>query len=617
MTIGVDRQPPRRLRSSAINAPTEPSQRGLGHLAPLALTAALGLLVCSVANALSRAMLDPSQLIFWAGVLIIALPIFYRLTSADASPAERLALVCLLAIALYGVKVVQDAPLYTFPDEPIHAFNAEQIVEHGELFRSNPILAATPQFPGLEGATSALMTLTGMSSFGAGVIVVGMARLCLVAAMFLLFLRLGGSARVAGLGTALYTGSFNFLYWGAQFSYESLSLPLMLLVMMALAERYAAPRDRLRVWALPVLLGTAAIVVTHHLTSYALIIFLAGLALCHWAMRRSWRAPNPWPFAAFAAALALGWLVVVASATVEYISPVLSDAVSAIVDTVGGEAAPRSLFEKETPQADATPVAARGIALLAVVILAAGLPFGLRRVWAGKRTQPLVVLLILAALGFFGTLALRFTPEAWETGNRASGFFFIGLAFVVAGVGLDRWRPRAMPHLGRVLATACILVVMAGGIISGWPWDLRLASPLRVSAEGQTISSPPLALAEWAEERVPDDRFAATAADARLLMEAGGRWALPGPAPAIDRILEQPKLFGWEAEVLRENEIRYVVPDRRDVGEDSVRGLWFGRRGSPGERLPKAAVTKFSQLPGASRIYANGEIAVYELGGRR
>jgi hypothetical protein len=617
MKIGVDRPVLRRLRSSAIAAPTESSQRGLGHLAPIALAAALGLLVCSTANALSRAMLDPSQLIFWAGVLIIALPVFYRLTSADASPTERFALVCLLAAALYGVKVVGDAPLYTFPDEPIHAFNAEQIVEHGELFRSNPILAATPQFPGLEGATSALMTLTGMSSFGAGVIVVGMARLCLVAAMFLLFLRLSGSARVAGLGTALYTGSFNFLYWGAQFSYESLSLPLMLLVMMALAEREAAPRARWRAWALPVLLGTAAIVVTHHLTSYALTIFLASLALCGWAIRRSWRPPNPWPFAVFAGALALIWLVVVASNIVDYITPVLGDAVSAIVDTVGGEAEPRALFEKETPEADATPTVARGLALLAVVILAAGLPFGLRRAWASSRTQPLVILLMLAALGFFGTLALRFAPDAWETGNRASGFLFIGLAFIVAGVGLDRWRPREMPRLGRMLATACLAVVMTGGIISGWPWGLRLASPLRVSAEGQTINSPPLALAEWAGERVPDERFAATAADARLLMSAGDRWALPGPSPAIDRIIEQPRFFGWEAEVLREYEIRYVVTDRRDVGEDSVRGLWFGRKDSEGERLPKAAVTKFSQLPGASRIYTNGEIAVYELEERR
>src|SRR5690349_4756359 len=94
-----------------------------GHLAPITLCAGLGILLCSYANALSRQLLHPSELILWAGVMLIALPIFYRLTSRDASPRERLALVCLLGLSLYGVKLVRDAPIFIFSDEPIHAFN--------------------------------------------------------------------------------------------------------------------------------------------------------------------------------------------------------------------------------------------------------------------------------------------------------------------------------------------------------------------------------------------------------------------------------------------------------------------------------------------------------------
>ena len=41
------------------------------------------------------------------------------------------------------------------------------------------------------------------------------------------------------------------------------------------------------------------------------------------------------------------------------------------------------------------------------------------------------MIFVVAALAFFGALALRFAPAAWETGNRAGEFFFIGLAFVV------------------------------------------------------------------------------------------------------------------------------------------------------------------------------------------
>ena len=48
------------------------------------LTAGLGLLACSLADALSRATESPTQLLFWGGLLLIGLPIFYRLTSREA-----------------------------------------------------------------------------------------------------------------------------------------------------------------------------------------------------------------------------------------------------------------------------------------------------------------------------------------------------------------------------------------------------------------------------------------------------------------------------------------------------------------------------------------------------
>ncbi|HKT83539.1 MAG TPA: hypothetical protein VJQ84_06845, partial [Solirubrobacterales bacterium] len=319
-----------------------------GYVAPIALTAGIGLLVCSLANALARGGSDPT-LLYWAGILVISLPIFWRLTSREASTGERLALVCLLGLSLYVVKVVRDAPLFTFSDELVHAFNADQIANHHHLFRSNPILPVTPNYPGLEGATSALMGLTGMSSYWAGVIVVGAARLSLTIGLFLLFTRVSGSPRTAGLAAAIYTGNFNFLFWGAQFSYESLALPLFVVILMALAERDAEPREWARDWAVPLALGIVAVVVTHHLTSYAVAVFLALLAVVYWALRREWSWPNPWRYAVLAAVLAIGWLVLVANSTFGYLGPVIGEAFEAIFNTASGEAPPRGLFQGKGP----------------------------------------------------------------------------------------------------------------------------------------------------------------------------------------------------------------------------------------------------------------------------
>ena len=585
-----------------------------GFLAPIALAAGIGLLICSLANALSREGGDP-MLLYWAGVLLISLPTFWRLTSRDATRGERLGLVVLLGLSLYGVKVVRDAPLFTFSDEMVHAFNADQIVRHGELFRANPILAVTPSFPGLEGATSALMELTGMSSYWAGVVVVGAARLAMMIGLFVLFARVSGSNRTAGLGAAIYAANFNFLFWGAQFSYESLALPLLIVVIAAVAERDASPREWARDWALPLVLGIASIVVIHHLTSYATAVFLIALAGVYWVLRRDWSWPNPWRYGVLATLLALAWLFLVANSTFGYLGPVLGSAFESVFHTASGEAPPRALFQGKGSSVPTTPILARGVALLAVLILAGAAALGLKKAWDRYRRDPFVLIFAAASAGFFATLLLRLAPAAWETGNRLSEYFFVGLAFIAALAAAWERRPEGLRRLDRAALTAAFGVLIVGGAIAGWPWDLQLASPLRVSAEGRTISSPPLALAEWARREIPEgDRFAATIADARLLLTPGEHVALAGKTPDIEDILEETGISGWEAPLLREEDVRYIVADRRQIASDATRGYYFSTASEEEEALPVQVVSKFNQMPGAKRIYSGGDISVYELG---
>jgi hypothetical protein len=605
-------------RETTSSPRVSPSRFSLGHLPAIALATGIGLLLVAIANALSRSTVGDPIWIYWAGILLIAAPVFYRLTAREATPGERLALVLLLGLSLYGVKVFRDAPIFTFSDEFPHAFNANQIADQHHLFHANSLLKVTPYYPGLEGATSALMAITGVSAYTAGVLVVGAARIALVGALFVLFRRTSGSARTAGLAAAIYACTFNFLFWTAQYSYESLALPLLLVIMMALAEREAAPREALRAWAAPVVLAMAAVLVTHHLTSYALVGVFAAIALAYWYVKRSWRPPNPWRFAVLAAVLAAGWLLIVASSTIGYLSPVLSGALDSIVSTFSGESPPRELFGGSDSAVGHTPFVARAVALLAIAILLVGLPFGLREVWRRHRRQPFVLVFAVAAVAFFGTLALRLTPPAWETGNRLSEFLFVGLAFVLAYAAfalLRRWPARQ--RLMRGLLAGTISLVLIGDAISGWPWDSQLARPMEVSASGRTIVSPPLAMAEWAKHDVTRGRFAAPTADANLLLTEAEKKVLAGPYPNVEEILEDPDLAAWQLPLLRRHELRYVVTDLRPAGSDGIRGYYFSTRGSGEGRLSRAVAGKFSRVPGAARIYANGPIAVFDLKGQR
>jgi hypothetical protein len=583
-------------------------------LAPIACFAGIGLLVCSIADALSRATLAPSSLIFWAGMLLIVLPAFFRLSSAEPSARERLAVVCLLGLALYAVKLLRDPFSYTLADEFVHQYNADRIIHYHALFRANPILPIAAQYPGLEGATSALSDLTRMSSFGAGLLLIGAARLALVAGLFLLFSSISGSPRVGGLGAAIYTANANFLLFDAQFSYESLALPLLVVVLAAVAERRGRQRSQYQAWSVPITLGTAAIVITHHLTSYALVVVLVALAALHFAPRRQIRAPSPWPFALLAAALTLGWLFVVASLTVGYLSPVLGKAWTATLHVISGETAPRHLFHGGTASV-VTPIGEKIVALASVVLLALGLPFGLRQVWQRYRAQPFALLFCVAAIGFFATLALRLAPAAWETSTRASEFMFIGLAFVLACMRVDGLSTRRAPWLGRALVTAGFGIVFVGGVISGQGGTALLSQPLRVAAGGRVIESEPVALSRWTAGHLAGGRFVAGDADARLLMTQGRVTPLTGTYPAYDAILTTPTLESWQLPLLRHARVRYVAADRRRRSQDQIVGYFFSVRPPGGARdalFRTADTLKFGLAP-AARIFDSGNIVVYDL----
>ena len=600
-------------------ARAEPRRLGaLGRFPVVAVLTALGLAVCAVTDDLSRASQAPSIWFLWAGVAIIVAPIVYRLCAADESVGERIALVCMLGLALYAVKLMRDPFGYTMPDEFFHAFNADQIARHHHLFTENPILPVSARYPGLEGATSALMSLTGMSSFGAGLIVIGAARLMLTLALLVLFYFMGGSWRVASLGAALYAGNSNFLLWGAQFSYESLSLPLLVVVLALIAQRSAGEEADRHIWSVATVIVIAALVITHHLTGYLLDVVLIALVLAPRITRGRLENPRVGRFTVVSIVLTVGWLVVVASQTVGYISPLVTNAVSQALKTIGGESAPRAPFAASAGVVP-TPLPEKAIALGALVLLFAALPFGLRAVWRRHRRDPMAVGFCLIALGYFGVLVLRLEPDAWEIGNRLGEFLFIGLGFVVAYGIVDRLLARTSRAVVRAAVSIAACVVVIGGAITGWPPDNILASPVTIHAGGRQIDSETLAVAKWIGVHPTGSGYAATAADARTILLYGSADVLTAPSADLQDILPSTTITSGQLALLREHKLRYVVVDTRLRADDDSRGYRFSLHppGGPRDVLRSRKIaTRFDKLPRA-RIYDSGHVYVYDLGSGR
>jgi glycosyltransferase involved in cell wall biosynthesis len=590
--------------------------RDLGWIAPLTLLAAAGLLLVALSDAFSRSGGPAAAPLLWAGLAVILLPCTLRLSASSPNRGERVALVLLTGVALYLVKVLRDPFAFTYGDELVHQYNVQAILSSGGLLGRNPILAVTPLYPGLEAFTASLSSLTGLSTFTCGLLVAGLARVILMLALFLFAATVTGSSRIAGLAAVLYAAAPNFLFFTAQFSYESLALPLALVVGLATVRARPSAGPWRRSWAVLALLAALAVAATHHITSFALVAFLVGL--CVLPTRGRFR--RPWALALAAVAAVAGWQALVAGRTIDYLSPIVSDALRDTLRTAAGEAAPRQLFHSAS--GTLAPGWEHMVGIGSILLIVVLLPFGAVLLWRRNGRSPAAVMMALATIGYLGTLGLRFVPTAWETGARASEFLFIGVA-VVAAVGGLAIVDRLSPWLRWTAVAAAAALLFAGGVVGGSSPERRLAHPYRVAAQGAALDPPGVAVARWVRTVLgTGSAVAAEDADANLLLVQGDQARvvtgvnppISGLDPPIDAVLATATLYRWQLDVLKQLDVRYVVIDRRRASLDVIAGTFFPRRVE--RRFADAVVGKFERA-GAQRIYDSGDLIVDDLKGVR
>jgi hypothetical protein len=604
------------LSPAADLAATAPLAARWGWLPALSLAAAAGLLIVAAANMLARAGAGQAQALFWTGFLVLAAPPAARLASAQPGRRERLGLVLVSGLAFYLVKVLHSPYAFTFSDELLHQYNTQAVLQYGVLFHPHPVLPVIAYYPGLASAAAALAALGGLPVFTSGLVVIGAARLVLVLSLFLFYEQVSGSARAAGVGALLYMAHSNFLYWSAQFSYESLALPLAALVAYAAARAEELPGGRERAaltWAAALVL--LAVVVTHHLTSYALVglLWLAALAcLVRW--RLTGGGTGPWELALAGLAAAGLWVFWVAPQTLTYLSIIFSRAFVSFMQMLAGLETARRLFQSNAGHV--APLWERVAGIASVLLLAAAQPLGLVQIARRYRTDVFALLLSGAAVAYFAMLALRFTQAGWETGNRASDFLFVGLAFVTALAAVQAWD--YLHAAGQALLTGGLAIVFMGGLIAGWPRDLRLGGPYRVAVAGRALEPQGVAAAAWLLEALgPDHAVAADSSNALLLLNHGDQAAYSGRNDGFHEVIAATPLADWQLRLLRREGIEYVLVDRRRVSWDSMAGYYFvppANRVAAGEEFIDPGVNaKFERQDRVSRLFDSGDITLYDV----
>ena len=605
-------------QSSALSAQRTPT---LGRLPEVVLWSSFGLL--SVALAFNTAIAGTAWtvLFYWLGLLLIILPVAYRLFSVAVSRQERIGLVVFLGLSLYLVKVMHSPYMFTYSDELLHIRNAVNILESKALFGENTVLPVSAYYPGLETVTTAITSLSGLNLFTSGLLVIGVARLVIILSLYLLFEQVSHSSRVAGLAVLIYTANSNFLYWSAQFSYESLALPLGILVLFALAKQGASKDKQMKTGlTLLMLLMIPAIIVTHHVTSYGLVTFLIVLSIVYSFLQINTKReqPNTWGLALAAGGLTLTWMILVAEPTRVYLYQIFQQAFASVIQLFTGEGVRRALFTSTA--GTIAPLWERLVGISSVLLIMIGVPLGLFAAWKRKRLDPFAVVLATAALLYLVTLGFRFTGAGWEVANRTSEFLFVGIAFLIAFgfVTLQLKYPRNR-SLSFVFA-GCTAILVVGGVIAGWPPALRLSQPLVLAVNGTTIQPQGLEASNWMlVNHGPDNRIIAPPSDALLMLSYGRQQALTGRIYGIKDLLTTLHTPEWQADILQTVQAHFLVMDRRLISWDGMLGAYFSpitaSQAVGSDFSPDKIFTMFDGQAKLERIFDSGDIVIYDVGG--
>ena len=229
--------------AGAIPVVVKPVAMSWGWLPALSLTSAVGIFLVALAGNAGRAALQWADPLFWLGLLVLFVPIALRILSPKSLRWERIALLVVLGNSLYLIRDLFYPLSFAYNDEFLHWRGAQDIALSGHLFTANPLLPVGPFFPGIEILTNALSSLTGLSIFVSGMIVLSTAGLLLILSLYLFFEYLSSSARVAGLATLLYMANPGF-FSETQFSYECLAIPLAAFVLFVTVRRNYALEGR-------------------------------------------------------------------------------------------------------------------------------------------------------------------------------------------------------------------------------------------------------------------------------------------------------------------------------------------------------------------------------------
>src|SRR5690349_10341590 len=582
----------------------------------ITLSAAIGVLVSSMGYADGRAGAGSGSgsgiALYWLGQVLILLPIAGRLISRrQMSNGSTIALIVVLTIAEYLLKVNYSPLGFGFNDEFLHWRGTTNMLESGKLFELNYGLPIGTHYPGIEEVTSALISATGLSVFEAGLVVAGAAHLLYILFLYMAFCVAIRSHRIAGIAILLYYAAPALTSFNSMFVYETLALAFfgMCIVAGLRSAIEKSPSDRTR-WFIVAVLSIFATVITHHVTSYMLTAFLILVAIASRVTGSRNTAARFGILATISALSVIGWIAFIARDTISYFSPTVVGMVASLKNLTNGGSSGAS-------STSSSPFGNLALAIVGLLLITVLIAVGAWQAWRRHRRHPWIMgMAIGGTLGWIAFLGIRLgTADGQELAGRAATYIYIPVC-VLAALALTKLvnssGGRRLGSAVTALVVAAVTALVIDGLANGWPpyWE-RLPGPHQVAAFEASVDPQEVAISNWSlAELGPGWRIASDQGIYPVFIGYGGQ----DPLQQISWLYATDQwTTALRNQTLAQN-VQYVETDTRLTKTLSPNGVYFpGDTTMPTKPLPLANLTKFNHVQGVARVYDDGTITFYDL----
>ncbi len=377
--------------------------------------------------------------LFWAGVLTALVPASLLVMHPGANRSERVNLLVAIGVltALPKVLAYPGGPAYF--DEYAHWAQVERLHSEGLAFMANRQVVVIGDYPAMHLLASGIRHLTGLSTYHAGLVLVGIFHVLCILGVYTLGSRVSGSETTGGIAALWYGVGPGLWYFNAQFAYEAFGVTLFVWSIVALTifistDSETVDRDR---WMIAGIAISVVLTATHHLSSYANAVVVGVFVLAVVLMRlfkreTSVNAGEAMIYGTVVVGVTVWWLVTQAPNTRDYLQPYIAGGLKEALKLGSGADEKSGGGTRELFAGSTIPAYEQILSFAVPLLSAAVFALSVFVQWLRGFKASAAAAMALSGIGFYAVYPLMLSETGAEGARRSWSFTNIGVAVIIA-----------------------------------------------------------------------------------------------------------------------------------------------------------------------------------------